>query len=40
MKRIDKNKVYAFVGRAVVYTTGYLATIAFCVWAFCQNTIY
>lgn len=21
MKRIDKNKVYAFIGRAVVYTT-------------------
>lgn len=40
MRRIDKNKVYAFIGRAVVYSTAYIGSIAFGVWAFMQNTIY
>lgn len=40
MKKIDKNKVYAFIGRAVVYSSLYIGSIAFMVWAFYQNTIY
>lgn len=40
MKRIDKNKVYAFIGRAVVYTAGWALSVAFFCWAFLQNTIY
>ena len=38
MKR--KEKVYAFIGRTVVYSSLYKAAIAGTVWAFCQNTIY
>ena len=40
MRRIDINKVYAFIGRAVVYSTLYISGIAFGIWAFMQNTIY
>ncbi len=40
MKKIDVNKVYKFIGQAVVYSTIYLAAIVGTVWAFCQNTIY
>lgn len=40
MKKIDKNKVYSFIGRAVVYASLYALTVAGTVWAFLQNTIY
>lgn len=40
MKRIDKSKVYELIGRAVVYGSLYIATVAGMIWAFCQNTIY
>ena len=40
MKKIDQNKVYAFIGQAVVYSSLYIATVAFTVFAFLQNTIY
>lgn len=40
MKKIDKNKVYAFIGKAIVYSTLYIGSIALGVWAFLQNTIY
>lgn len=40
MKKIDKNKLYEFIGRAVVYSTMYIGSIAFGVWSFLQNTIY
>ncbi len=39
-RKLDKNKIYAFLGRAVVYSTIYFTAIAGSVWAFCQNTIY
>lgn len=39
-RKLDKNKVYAFIGRAVVYSTIYAGSVAGFVWAFCQNTIY
>ena len=38
--RLDKNKVYQFIGRAVVYSSLYIAAVAFMIWGFCQNTIY
>lgn len=40
MKKINKNKVYAFIGRAVVYIGLYVGAVAGTVWAFMQNTIY
>lgn len=40
MKRIDKNKVYAFVGRAVIYTSAWALAVVGTAWAFLQNTIY
>ncbi len=40
MKKINKNKVYMRIGQAVVYSILYLSTVAFSMWAFCQNTIY
>ena len=40
MKKINKNKVYELIGRAVVFTAGYVSTVAFFVWAFLQNTVY
>lgn len=39
-RKLDKNKVYAFIGRAVVYSSLYFTAVAGAVWAFCQNTIY
>ena len=40
MKRIDKNKVYAFIGRAVVYTVMWALAVSGTAWAVLQNTIY
>lgn len=39
-RKLDKNKVYAFIGQAVVYSTIYFVAVAGSIWAFCQNTIY
>lgn len=39
-KKLDKNKIYAFIGQAVVYSTIYLSAVIGTVWAFSQNTIY
>ena len=38
--KLDKNKVYQFIGQAVVYSSLYIAAVAFMIWGFCQNTIY
>ena len=38
--RIDKNKVYAKIGQAVVYSSLYIATVAFSVWGFLQGMTY
>ena len=35
--RLDKNKVYQFIGRAVVYTSGWALAVAFFYWAFLQR---
>lgn len=39
-RKLDTNKIYNFIGQAVVYSILYLSTVAFTMWAFCQNTIY
>lgn len=38
--KLDPKKVYMRLGQAVVYSSLYIGSIAFMVWAFCQNTIY
>lgn len=38
--RIDPNKVYMRIGRAVVYSSLYIATVAFSVWGFLQGMTY
>ena len=38
--RIDKNKVYMRLGQAVVYSSLYIATVAFTVWGFLQGMTY
>ena len=40
MKRINKDKIYNFIGRAVVYSSLYIATVAFSVWGFLQGMTY
>ena len=40
MKKIDVNKVYKFIGRAVVYSTIYLTAVLGIIWAFTQNTVF
>lgn len=39
-RKLDKQKIYAFIGQAVVYTTAWAITVSGIVWGFCQNTIY
>lgn len=39
-RKLDTNKIYNFIGQAVVYSSLYIAAVGFTVWAFCQNTIY
>lgn len=40
MKRINKNKIYNLIGRAVVYSSLYIATVGFSVWGFLQGMTY
>lgn len=40
MKRINKDKIYNFIGRAVVYSSLYIATVVFSVWGFLQGMTY
>ena len=40
MKRLDKNKIYAFIGRAVVYGVIYLTVEASLYWGFLQGMTY
>ncbi len=40
MKKIDKNKVYKFIGQAVVYTSIWVISVLGAVFMFCQNTIF
>ena len=38
--RLDKNKVYQFIGQAVVYSSLYIGAVAFSVWGFLQGMTY
>ena len=38
--KIDKNKVYAFIGKAVVYSSLYVGLVMSIVWAFSRITVY
>lgn len=39
-RKLDKNKVYQFIGQAVVYSTLYLSAVGMMIFGFMQNTIY
>lgn len=39
-RKIDKNKVYQFIGQAVVYSSLYIGSIAFGYWMFLQGLTY
>lgn len=39
-RKLDTNKIYNFIGRAVVYTSIWAIGVIGTVMAFCQNTIY
>ena len=39
-RKLDPNKIYKFIGQAVVYSSLYIGSITFIVWGFLQNTIY
>ena len=38
--KLDKNKVYMRIGQAVVYSSLYIATVAFMVLGFLQGMTY
>lgn len=37
-RKLDKNKIYAFIGQAVVYSTLYFTAVAGTIWAFLECT--
>lgn len=39
-RKLDKNKVYAFIGKAVVFLSANLMWTGLIVFGFMQNTIY
>lgn len=39
-RKLDPNKIYKFIGQAVVYSSLYIATVAFSVWGFLQGMTY
>ena len=39
-RKLDPNKIYAFIGRAVVYSTIYAGSVAGFVWACTRTVIY
>lgn len=39
-RKLDSNKIYAFIGRAVVYGTIYIGAVAGFVWACTRTVIY
>ena len=36
-RKLDPNKIYQFIGQAVVYSSLYIGSIAFFYWAFLQR---
>lgn len=39
-RKLDPNKIYNFIGQAVVYSSLYIGSILFTVWGFLQGTTY
>ena len=39
-RKLDTNKIYNFIGRAVVYSSLYIAAVGFTVWGFLQGMTY
>lgn len=39
-RKLDTNKIYNFIGRAVVYSSLYIVTVVFSVWGFLQGMTY
>lgn len=39
-RKLDMSKVYAFIGRAVVYSTLYFTAVGMMVFGFMQMTVY
>lgn len=39
-RKLDSNKIYAYIGRAVVYSSVYISSIVFSYWAFLQGMTY
>ncbi len=39
-RKLDTNKIYKFIGQAVVYSTLYISSVVFTYWAFLQGTTY
>ena len=39
-KKLDKNKIYAFIGQAVVYSAGYVTAVMLFIWACTRTVIY
>ncbi len=37
-RKLDANKIYAFIGRVVVYSSLYVGTVVFWMWAFLECT--
>lgn len=40
IKQNKTNKIIVIIGHLLIYGTLYFGSIAFGIWAFCQNTIY
>ena len=40
MRKIDKNKVYAFIGRVTVFTLVHAGMTAMAIYGFMQMTVY
>lgn len=38
--KIDKNKIYALIGKIIIYSSMYVGLILITVWGFLQNTVY
>lgn len=39
-RKINKDKVYKFIGQAVVYSSLYVTGVVFCCWGFLQGLTY
>lgn len=37
-RKLDPNKIYAFIGRVVVYSSLYVGAVVFGMWAFLECT--